>query len=196
MHVEEVQDYCQSGQAAGQNEAKEMWKNTPFNSDCNSAWNLQAAADDMKDDKFPDNTGNWATDSYNQCARDYGVDPEVDKILKQCLDDDSSQCIALGETAASIIVYANVCGGYSAAKHQDYLQTCREVAYGICKGAINDKIKEQCPDQLPVSTTELNSLMGMCVEQVDSMTGGGDDHEEADEEADKEADEETEEEAE
>jgi hypothetical protein len=38
--------------------------------------------------------------------------------------------------------------------------------------------------------------MGMCVEQVDSMTGGGDDHEEAYEEADEEADEETEEEAE
>jgi hypothetical protein len=80
------------------------------------------------------------------------------------------------------------------------MQTCREVAYGICKGAIKDKIKEQCLDQLPVSTTELNSLMGMCVEQVDSMTGGGDDHEEAyeeayeeaDEEADKEADEEAE----
>ena len=162
-----------------------MWKHTPFNSDCNNALNLQSAADDMKDDKFPDNTGNWATDSYNKCARDYGVDPEVDKILKHCLDDDSSLCISLGETAASIIVYANVCGGYSAAKHQDYLQTCREVAYGICKGAINDKIKEQCPDQLPVSTTELNSLMGMCVEQVDSMT-----------DADEEADEETEEEAE
>ena len=148
---------------------------SPFNSDCNNAWNLQAAADDLKDDKFPNNAGNWATDSYNQCAHDFGVDPEVDKILKQCLDDDSSQCIALGETAASIIVFANVCDGSSAARHQDYLQTCREVAYGICEGAINDKIEEQCPDQLPVSTTELKLLMGMCVEQVDSMTGGGDD---------------------
>ena len=84
-------------------------------------------------------------------------------------------CIALGETAASIIVYTNVCDEYSTAKRQDYPQTCREVARGICKGAINDKIKQQCPDKLPVSTTELNFLMGMCVEQVDSMTGGGDD---------------------
>ena len=53
----------------------------------------------------------------------------------------------------------NVCDGYSTTKHQDYTQTCREVAYGICKGAIKDKIKQQCPDKLPVSTTELNFLI-------------------------------------
>ena len=196
VRVEETHDYCQSGHAAVKNEVEKLWKIPPFNSNCNNTWNLQAAADDLKDDKFRNNTSNWVTDSCNQCARDYGVDPEVDKILKQCLDNDSSQCIALGETAASIIVYANVCGGYSAENHQDYLQTCREVAYGICEGAIRTKIEEQCPDQLPVSTTELNSLMGMCVEQVDSMTGGGDKHEEAYKEAYEEAYEEAEEEAE
>ena len=69
-------------------------------------------------------------------------------------------CIALGETAASIIVCANKCLRWIFNDETpNYTQTCREVAYGICKGAIKDKIKQQCPDKLPVSTTELNFLI-------------------------------------
>jgi hypothetical protein len=173
---EEVQDHCQLGMAAGKNEVLNLWKNPPFNSNCDNAWDLPAAADELKYDEFPDATGgSWQTVAYNQCARDYGVDPEVDKILEQCVDDDSTQCISLGETAASIIVYAKVCTGFSSAKHQDYLQTCREVAYGICMGAIDEKIEQQCPDeQSSVTTSDISSLMDMCEEQVNSMTDGED----------------------
>ena len=123
----------------------------------------------MKDTLYPTNTDSWKIQAYNECARDYGVDPQVDEIEEECLQDDSSQCIDLGETAASIIVYDNVCYTYGATTHHDYLQECREVAYGICEGNIQNKIKQQCSDKLPVSTSELSQLMDMCEDQVNSM---------------------------
>ncbi|KAL3823560.1 hypothetical protein ACHAXA_002901 [Cyclostephanos tholiformis] len=185
----ELETSCQLGTAAGQMELRILWENSPFDSDCNNAWDLQAAADELKNEEFPDETGSWQTVAYNRCARDYGIDSEVNKILEQCFDDDSSQCISLGETAASIIVYAQVCDGYSAAKQEDYLQTCREVAYGICKGAIDDKIEQQCSGEpSSVSTSELYSLMGL-------WTNKGADEKSNDEEANEEANQEAHEEA-
>ena len=121
----------------------------------------------MKDTLYPANTGNWKLQAYNECARDYGVDPVVSDIEDGCLGDDNSQCIDLGETAASIIVYENVCNIYASAKH-NYLQDCRNVAYGICEGSILNKIQQQCP-QNSVPTSELSELMDMCEDQVNSM---------------------------
>jgi hypothetical protein len=125
----------------------------------------------MKDTLYPANEADsWQVQAYNECARIYGVDPRVAEIEEGCLGDDSSQCIDLGETAASMIVYENVCGRYVAPyAHQDYLQDCREVAYGVCEGDIKSKIQEQCSDKWPVSTSELSRLMGMCEDQVNSM---------------------------
>jgi len=164
-----AEDACQTGTQAGVNSVNTLWASPTFDSDCDNIWNLPSSADAMKDNLYPLNTGNWKVDAYNGCARDYGVDPRVAEIEEQCLGNDPDQCIELGETAASIIVYANVCDGYSATNHQDYLQTCRDVAYGICEGSSDQKIKEQCIPNWPVSTGKLSQLMGMCEDQVNSM---------------------------
>jgi hypothetical protein len=125
----------------------------------------------MKDTLYPANKADsWQVQAYNECARIYGVDPRVAEIEEGCLGNDSSQCIDLGETAASMIVYESVCGTYVAPyTHHDYLEDCREVAYGICEGDIHNKIQEQCSDMWPVSTSELSQLMDMCEDQVNSM---------------------------
>ena len=95
----ELETSCQLGTAAGQMELRILWENSPFDSDCNNAWDLQAAADELKNEEFPDETGSWQTVAYNRCARDYGIDSEANKILEQCFDDDSSlRWIFRGET--------------------------------------------------------------------------------------------------
>ncbi len=172
MPVEnEEQDSCHAGTQAGITSANSLWANYPFYSDCNKVWDLPTGAETMKNDLYPANTGSWQTDAYNQCARDYGVDPQVAMIEKQCLGDDPDQCIDLGETAASIIVYQNVCMTYSSANYQDYLQQiCRDVAIDICEGSIAEKIQELCSSKYAsITTITLSQLMGMCEEQVNSM---------------------------
>jgi hypothetical protein len=132
----------------------------------------------MKTRNYPD-TGNWKTKSYNQCARD-GADAAVKAIEKECLNDDSSQCTDLGETAAEMIVYNNVCPGQYAAKHTNYKQTCRKVAYGVCQGAIPTKIAQQCSTRDAAkwkSTSQLSKLMDMCKGQVNNMTPSSEEEE-------------------
>ena len=51
----------------------------------------------------------------------------------------------------------------------DYKQKCREVAYGICEGAISDQIED---NGCSITTTELEELQEKCEGQVDMMTGG------------------------
>ena len=161
-------DCCQAGTQAGESSANSLWAAAPFYGNCDNVWDLQTSADEMKDTLYPANTGNWKLQAYNECARDYGVDPVVSDIEEGCLGDDNSQCIDLGETAASIIVYQNVCDKYGATAYHNYLQDCRNVAYGICKGNILNKIQQQCP-QNSVPTSELSELMDMCEDQVNSM---------------------------
>jgi hypothetical protein len=160
-------DCCQAGTKAGENSANSLWAAAPFYGNCDNVWGLQESADEMKDTLYPLNTGNWKLQAYNECARDYGVDPQVSDIEEGCLGGDSSQCIDLGETAASIIVYQNVCDTESATAYHNYLQDCRDVAYGICEGNILNKIQQQCPQK--VTTQELSELMDMCEDQVNSM---------------------------
>ncbi len=145
-----------------------MWARSPFNSNCVKVWDLRTSAETMKDDLYPTNTGSWDVRAYNKCARDYGVDPRVTEIEKQCLGDNPDQCIDLGQTAASMIVYQNVCMTDHSARYQSYLESCRVVAIDICKGSITDKIKVQCPSK-SITTDRLVQLMGMCEGQVNSM---------------------------
>ncbi|KAL3815770.1 hypothetical protein ACHAXA_008820 [Cyclostephanos tholiformis] len=167
---DDEEDSCQSGTQAGIDSVNRLWASPPFNSDCSEVWSLPMSAEAMKNSLYPSNTGNWQTDAYNQCARDFGVDPQVAEIEKQCLGDDPDQCIDLGETAASIIVYQKVCMTYNAANYQSYLQTCRDVAIDICEGSIHDKIMEQCSGKwTSITTITLSELMGMCEDQVNSM---------------------------
>ena len=53
----------------------------------------------------------------------------------------------------------------------DYKQNCREVAYGVCEGAIGDQVDDDCS----MSTSDLLELQSKCKQQVNEMTGGDDD---------------------
>lgn len=169
----EVEATCQEGFGAGQMSVWEIWEDD-MDSNCDNIWGLEDAADDMKDDEYPENASNWKDQAYNDCARD-GVDHQVDHYEEECLGDDPSQCQDLGETAAEIIVFDNVCvpdmsGSAYGNAEPDYKETCREVAYGICTGYISTTINKYCSDS-NVSTSELLELQNKCEDQVDSMVG-------------------------
>jgi hypothetical protein len=52
----------------------------------------------------------------------------------------------------------------------DYKEACREVAYGVCKGAVGEQVYD---NGCSISTSDLLGLQKMCEQQVDMMTGGG-----------------------
>jgi hypothetical protein len=51
----------------------------------------------------------------------------------------------------------------------DYKETCREVATGICEGAVGGKVKD---NGCSISDNNLARLQKKCENQVNSMTGG------------------------
>lgn len=166
----EVEASCSEGTKDGQKSVKKLWKNS--GNDCDNSWDLEKRANRMTDRKYPSNSRNWRTKAYNKCARD-GAEEQVQKIEKTCLNDDSGQCVGLGETAAEIIVFDNVCRpefDQASSSHSppDYKKTCRQVAYGICKGQISTKINEYCSDKR-MSSTKLLRLQDKCKRQIDSM---------------------------
>ena len=56
----------------------------------------------------------------------------------------------------------------------DYKEKCREVAYGVCEGAVGDQVND---NGCSISTSDLEDLQDKCVRQVNKMTGGpSDDH--------------------
>jgi len=132
----------------------------------------------LKDRSFPRRPRDRREREFNNCARDE-IDKEVKRIEKECLEDDSSQCEDLGDTAAEIIVFDNVCSpmfdqasSSRRGKKKNYKRTCRKVAYGICEGQISRTIRSYCPDSR-VSTSKLRDLQRKCKQEVDEMTGEG-----------------------
>ncbi len=168
----EVEASCSQGQRDGQKKVKKIWRNS--GEDCDNVWDLQQRANKAKRRNYLRNPRNWRDQAYNRCARD-GIDAQVKRIEKECLEDDSSQCEDLGETAAEIIVFDNVCTpDFSSSSYghhpPNYKKTCREVAYGICEGNISSTAREYCRDTR-VSTSRLRSLQDKCEDQVNKMTG-------------------------
>ena len=52
----------------------------------------------------------------------------------------------------------------------DYKESCREVAYGICRGVVGDKVEDNgC---LNTPDNKIVQLQNKCVDQVNLMTGG------------------------
>lgn len=167
---------CIDGRKDGKQTVDDLWKSMDEN--CDNAWGLEEEANKEKDRKYPCKADNKEDQEYNDCAR-YGVDQQVQRIEKECFDDDPSQCQDLGETAAEIIVFANVnCSVASSSTYgndePDYKETCREVAYGICSGYISTTINKYCSGS-NVSTSELLELQKKCEKQVDNMVGNGSD---------------------
>lgn len=63
----------------------------------------------------------------------------------------------------------NAASGSSAAAPPDYKESCREVAYGVCEGAIYNDVKS---NGCSMTTSELQKQQKKCKNQVDSMTDG------------------------
>eukprot|EP01083_Nonionella_stella_P040998 111167_1 len=170
-----LQASCSQGSRDGQKSVKKLWKRS--GEDCDNAWDLERQANKMKSRNYPRKSRNWRDRAYNRCARE-GADNQVQKVEKQCLNNDPSQCTDLGETAAEIIVFDNVCQPQFDSqavppRPPDYKETCREVAYGICQGQISAKINEYCADS-NVRSNRLLRLMDKCEDQVDKMVGTDD----------------------
>lgn len=98
----------------------------------------------------------------------------VQEYESQCFNSNADECNDLGQAAAQIIAY-DYCPfsvaedepyGYSMPNYED---TCRDVAEGICEGALYGYIRD---NGCSISTSALRNLQDDCGDQVDSMTGG------------------------
>mmetsp|Transcript_56991 Transcript_56991/g.120997 ORF Transcript_56991/g.120997 Transcript_56991/m.120997 type:complete len:309 (-) Transcript_56991:31-957(-) len=166
---------CEDGYKAGQKDVQRMWKNNGSN--CDNVWDLEQEAKKTKNKKYPD-SGDWKTKSFNECARD-GVDAEVKKLEKKCLEDDSSQCTDLGKAAAEHIVKDNHCDpgkGNTSSQYTNYKKECKKAAKSICEGQIPVVANRWCP-QRSLKTSKLREMQGQCQKQINKMVPGDESHE-------------------
>ena len=98
-----------------------------------------------------------------------GAMKKVNKYEKICLEDTPDECIALGEAAAQEIAFEYCPFGASSFMRPDYKETCREVATGVCKGAVGAQVSE---NGCGISDQDLLTLRNKCERQVNDMTGG------------------------
>ena len=132
--------------------------------------------------KFPRRARNWKERARNECGQK-AIKSELDRIGRQCRDSSKAadDCNDLGEAAASIIVKdSDVCPArYGAQNHgsssnnlKKFRRECRSVGIGSCQGSIRDKAKD-CGASL--STSEQSRLQRKCKDEVNRLTGNGDD---------------------
>jgi len=161
-----VEVSCEDGFKAGQKEVKRTWENG--GRDCDNALGLSGQMKRTKNSKYPD-SGNWRTKSYNECARD-GVDAQVKKIQKKCLEDSSAVCTDLGKAAAAHVVKDNFCtpAGATARKRTNYKKQCKEAADAICQGQISTVIDKWCPKQ-KLRNSVRRDMQSKCRRQINSM---------------------------
>jgi hypothetical protein len=81
----------------------------------------------------------------------------------------------LGQAAAQIIAF-DYCPFYAADEAEgtaygqpNYKATCRDVAEGICEGAIYGYVRD---NGCSITTSALNNLQDDCEDQIYSMTSG------------------------
>jgi hypothetical protein len=56
---------------------------------------------------------------------------------------------------------------YGASRHKNYKKTCREVAYGVCEGAVGSNVQS---NGCSITTSETRTLQKKCKSKVNSMT--------------------------
>mmetsp|Transcript_4312 Transcript_4312/g.9280 ORF Transcript_4312/g.9280 Transcript_4312/m.9280 type:complete len:449 (+) Transcript_4312:366-1712(+) len=171
----DLQGPCEDGVKEGRRQVRSLWRG--MGEDCNKVWDLKQAANRMSTRKFRDTRGaSWQTKSENRCAREEVLN-EVNRIEKTCLEDDSSQCSALGEAAAEEVVLGNFCtiarmeSQNDEGKRPNWRKQCKNAAYSICEGQITTVKNRWCRSQR-MSTSKLRELQGMCRRQVNSMVNG------------------------
>lgn len=162
---------CEDGYNDGRNSAWRIW-NDQLSANCYNVWDLERLTEELIDEMYSDNS-DWQQESFNTCAIN-AVHDEVERIEQLCLENDSSQCIELGNTAAELVVQSNWCTpGYFTpfTIGPDYKANCKEAATSICEGQIPNVASRWCPGQT-MSTSQMLDLQDRCEEQVDSMVPG------------------------
>ena len=156
-----------------------------YRGDCNNALEHAFTEDvnRMRDRTFPHSARNWRDRAYNKCGRD-AIRKELDRIGRRCRNSHQAagDCSELGETAATIIFdNSGVCPAERHFRQQrirghnlkKFREECRGVAYGQCKGYIDDAVRNCGGDSL--SLREQSRLQNKCEDEVDSLTGYGSD---------------------
>ncbi len=126
------------GESAGTSEANRIWKR--LGNKCANAigGEFERAIDKRTRAKgWHRDEGNWRTRAFNRGARD-GMQKVVMKYKKQCLHDNPSECIDLGNEAAFDIV-DKFCPTSHSRRNRNarkYEKNCRRQAITHCKGNI------------------------------------------------------------
>ncbi|KAL7503939.1 hypothetical protein ACHAXN_001657 [Cyclotella atomus] len=149
------------GFGKGEDKAEQIWRSN--GSDCGFIFSFEDEVDDFLQIKCSDDT------PYCR-GMDAGAGSVVLKYEKICLQDSPDECIALGQAAAQEIAF-EYCpfDASSSFARPDYKETCREVATGICEGAVGGQVKD---NGCSISDNNLARLQKKCENQVNSMTGG------------------------
>eukprot|EP00956_Cyclotella_meneghiniana_P011474 scaffold16121_cov68-Cyclotella_meneghiniana.AAC.2 len=157
-------DSYRAGFNQGKKVAEDIWAD--YGSDCAFIWSFEDAVDAKLDEECPNNS------NFCRGAR-AGGQRIVNNYEKQCLEDTPDECIDLGNAAAEEIAFGfcpfDASSGF-APMRPDYKESCREVAYGICRGVVGDKVEDNgC---LNTPDNKIVQLQNKCVDQVNLMTGG------------------------
>jgi len=168
---------CRSGKRDAKRAVQRLYRG-----DCNNALDNAFTEDvnRMRDRTFPRFAKNWRDRAYNECGRD-AIRKELDRIGRRCRNSQEAagDCSELGETAATIIVdNSGVCPRHFRRQRKrnnlkKFREECRSVAYGQCKGYIDDAVHNCGGDGL--SLREQSHLQDECEDKVDSLTGHGGD---------------------
>jgi len=162
----------EEGISRGVHEASKIWHDTGC--DCVNVWGYEDQVEDMLETKFAESSAD--TDKQKDYKR--GVQDGADLVVveheRKCVDESPAECVELGEAAAQMLAFsycpfsaADEASGYST---PNYMQSCRDVAYSVCKGEMREMLESNgCSDVPP---GDLSSLQEECTEQVDSMTPG------------------------
>ena len=102
-----------------------------------------------------------------------GVDDQVEKIEKECMQDDPEACELLGEDAAEYIVFKHVCilDYQSNYGNTDYKKQCCKYGTNVCQGEVSRKVKKFCLNS-KVNVKRMLRLQNKCKAEVDDLTGG------------------------
>jgi len=118
------------------------------------------------EDECPENT------NFCRGAR-AGANKVVFEQEKSCLEDTTDECTELGEAAAQEIAFEfcpfDTSASFAPPSRPDYKEACREVASGICEGAVGNQVNN---NGCSLTTSELLMLQDKCEYQVNLMTGG------------------------
>lgn len=165
--TEESGSQFRAGYKKGEEVAEQIWEDN--GSDCGYIFSFE---DDVENDVSENCSAN---SSFCRGVR-AGATSVVRYYEKQCLQETPDECVDLGEAAAQEIAFDfcpfDASASFAPPSPPDYKETCREVATGICKGALKDQVSD---NGCSISNNDLKDLQDKCEHQVDMMTGGGDD---------------------